>query len=56
MESLFFFPHLRPLAKIAVLLSQVDSAKSLNTETDFSMACAAMGDEIFFHIASQNAS
>jgi hypothetical protein len=38
---------------MAVLISQVDSSKSLSTETDFSMACAANGDEIFFHIPSQ---
>jgi len=50
------FSNLRPFAKIAVLLSQVDSSKSLSTETDFSMACAANDDEIFFHIPSEQAS
>jgi len=47
---------LRPLAKIAVLLSQVDWSKSLGTDVDFSMAYAAKGDEIFFRIPSQQAS
>jgi len=41
---------------MAVLLSQVDSSKSLSTETDFSTACGANGDEIFFHLPSEQAS
>jgi len=33
-------------------LLQVEPGESLGTEVDFSMACTANGDEIFFHIAA----